>query len=193
VKDLELCRLSVAAVSRALHAREFSSLELTDAYLNRIEQLDPRINAYITVTAERARTDARRATEELAAGRSRGPLHGVPVALKDLYETAGIRTTGGGKIHSDHVPAADCTAARKLRDAGTILLGKLNTHEYAYGGPLTIRTTVPRAIRGASSTFPVDRAAVPEPPSQPASQPQRWAPIPAAASACLLPSAAWSG
>jgi len=133
VKDLELCRLSVAAVSRALHAREFSSLELTDAYLNRIEQLDPRINAYITVTAERARTDARRATEELAAGRSRGPLHGVPVALKDLYETAGIRTTGGGKIHSDHVPAADCTAARKLRDAGTILLGKLNTHEYAYG------------------------------------------------------------
>jgi aspartyl-tRNA(Asn)/glutamyl-tRNA(Gln) amidotransferase subunit A len=131
--DLELCGLSVAAVSKAVFAREFSPLELTDAYLTRIEHLNPRINAYITVTAERARDDAKRATEELAAGRSRGPLHGVPLALKDLYETAGIRTTGGGKIHSDHVPATDCTAARRLRDAGTILLGKLNTHEYAYG------------------------------------------------------------
>ncbi len=131
--DLELCGLSVARASKAIQQREISPLELTDAYLRRIERLNPRINAYITVTAERARTDARRATEELAAGRSRGPLHGVPIALKDLYETAGIRTTGGGKIHSDHVPAADCTAARKLRDVGTILLGKLNTHEYAYG------------------------------------------------------------
>ena len=131
--DLELCGLSVARASYAIQAREISPVELTNAYLHRIDQLNPRINAYITVTAERARADARRATEELTAGRSRGPLHGVPIALKDLYETAGIRTTGGGKIHSDHVPAVDCTAARRLRDAGTVLLGKLNTHEYAYG------------------------------------------------------------
>ena len=130
---LELCGLSVTRASHAIQARQVSPVELTDAYLRRIEQLNPRINAYITVTAERARADARRATEELAAGRSRGPLHGVPIALKDLYETAGIRTTGGGKIHSEHVPAIDCTAARRLRDAGTVLLGKLNTHEYAYG------------------------------------------------------------
>lgn len=131
---LDLSGLTVAHASHAIQAREISPVELTDAYLRRIEQLNPRINAYITVTAERARADAKRATEELSAGRSRGPLHGIPVALKDLYETAGIRTTGGGKIHADHIPAADCTAARRLRDAGTILLGKLNTHEYAYGG-----------------------------------------------------------
>ncbi len=91
------------------------------------------MNAYITVTAERALADARRATEEFSAGKIRGPLHGIPVALKDLYETAGIRTTGGAKIHADFVPARDCAVARKLREAGSVLLGKLNTHEYAYG------------------------------------------------------------
>jgi aspartyl-tRNA(Asn)/glutamyl-tRNA(Gln) amidotransferase subunit A len=131
--DLELCGLTVARAARALRARELSPLELTEAYLARIAKLDPRVNAYVTVTAERARDDARRATEELAAGRSRGPLHGVPIALKDLFETAGIRTTGGAKIHGEHVPARDCTVAARLRDAGTILLGKLNTHEYAFG------------------------------------------------------------
>ncbi len=133
VGDLELCGLSIARAAKALQARECSPLELTEAYLQRIENLNPRVNAYITVTAERARTDARHATDEIAAGRSRGPLHGIPIGLKDLYETAGIRTTGGGKIHTNHVPAHDCPVAKRLRDAGTILLGKLNTHEYAYG------------------------------------------------------------
>ncbi len=128
-----LCSLSVAKIARMLRAREVSPLELTDAYLSRIETLDARVHAYITVTADRARADARRATDELAAGKSRGPLHGVPMGLKDLYETAGIRTTGGSKIHGDYVPVKDCTVARRLREAGTILLGKLNTHEYAYG------------------------------------------------------------
>ena len=132
-QNIDLANLSIEQAARALRDRELSPLELTDAYLDRIERLNPRINAYITVTAERAREDARRATEELAAGRARGPLHGIPIAHKDLYETAGIRTTGGSKIHADHIPDADCTVARKLRDAGTILLGKLNTHEYAYG------------------------------------------------------------
>jgi aspartyl-tRNA(Asn)/glutamyl-tRNA(Gln) amidotransferase subunit A len=133
MSDLDLANLSIARAARALRAKELSPLELTDAYLRRIELLNPRVNAYITVTAERAREDARRATEELAAGRARGPLHGIPIAHKDLYETAGIRTTGGGKFHAQHVPSADCTVARKLREAGTVLLGKLNTHEYAYG------------------------------------------------------------
>ena len=131
--DLELCGLSVTRASQAIQAREISPTELTEAYLRRIESLNPRVNAYITVTAERARADARRATDELMAGRSRGPLHGIPIALKDLYETAGIRTTGGGKFHTDHIPEHDCPVARRLRDAGTVLLGKLNTHEYAYG------------------------------------------------------------
>lgn len=133
MQDLELPGMTIARAARALRAREFSPLELTEAYLRRIERLNLRVNAYITVTAERARADARRATEELAAGKLRGPLHGIPVALKDLFETAGIRTTGGAKIHADHVPTQDCPVAKRLRDAGTILLGKLNTHEYAYG------------------------------------------------------------
>ncbi len=130
---LDLNGLTVVRAAQAIRTREVSPLELTEAYLDRIARLNPQVNAYVTVTAERARADARRATDELDAGKGRGPLHGVPVALKDLYETAGIRTTGGAKIHADYVPAADCTVARRLRDAGTILLGKLNTHEYAYG------------------------------------------------------------
>lgn len=129
----ELCGLSIARAAKLLATREISALELTEAYLARIEAVDPQINAYITVTAERAIDDAKRATEEMQAGRTLGKLHGIPVGLKDLYETAGIRTTGGGKFHADYIPDADCTAARKLREAGTILLGKLNTHEYAYG------------------------------------------------------------
>src|SRR5258706_4181423 len=133
MSDLDLSRLTIARAAKALRARELSPLELTESYLRRIERLNPRINAYITVTAERARADARRATEDFAAGRVRGPLHGIPVALKDLFETEGIRTTGGAKIHADYVPTQDCTVAKRLRDAGTILLGKLNTHEYAYG------------------------------------------------------------
>ncbi len=131
--DIDVANLSVACAARALRAREFSPLELTDAYLRRIERLNPTINAYVTVTAERAREDAHRATQEFAAGKIRGPLHGIPIAYKDLYETAGVRTTGGSIIHANHIPQYDCTVARKLRDAGTILLGKLNTHEYAYG------------------------------------------------------------
>ncbi len=131
--DLELNGLTIGRAAKAFRARALSPTELAEAYLARIATVNPRVNAYVTVTAERARADARRATDELAAGRSRGPLHGIPVALKDLYETAGIRTTGGAKIHADYVPGADCTVARRLREAGTVLLGKLNTHEYAYG------------------------------------------------------------
>ena len=190
--DLELCGLSIARAAQALRARECSPLELTQAYLQRIETLDPRVNAYITVTAERARADARRATDELAAGNSRGPLHGIPMALKDLYETAGIRTTGGGKIHADHVPAHDCPVARRLRDAGTILLGKLNTHEYAYGVTTNNPHYGPTRNPWNLNTSRADRAAAPAPPSRRVSRPRRWAPTPAAVSACRPPHAASS-
>lgn len=131
--EIDIATLSVADAARALRNGDYSALELTDAYLRRIEALNPTINAYITVTAERARGDARRATEELAVGKVRGPLHGIPIAHKDLYETAGIRTTGGSKIHGGYIPTTDSTVVRKLREAGTVFLGKLNTHEYAYG------------------------------------------------------------
>jgi aspartyl-tRNA(Asn)/glutamyl-tRNA(Gln) amidotransferase subunit A len=126
-------RLSIAQAGRAIRAKEVSPSELTEAYLARIERLNPLINAYVTVTAERARADANAATEAFAAGIDLGPLHGIPIALKDLYETAGIRTTAGSKIFADFVPGDDCPAATKLREAGSILLGKTNTHEFAWG------------------------------------------------------------
>ena len=129
----DLANLTLTAAGEALRTGAVSSRELTDAYLARIDALNPRINAYVTVTAERARADADRADAERARGLDLGPLHGIPIAHKDLYETAGIRTTGGAKIHAGHVPAADCTVVRRLHAAGTVLLGKLNTHEYAYG------------------------------------------------------------
>lgn len=126
--------MSIAQAASLIRARELSPLDLTEIYLRRIERREPTINAYITVTAERALADATRATDEIAAGTDRGPLHGIPIALKDLIATAGIRTTAGSKILADWVPDADSTVARKLREAGSVLLGKLNTHEYAYGG-----------------------------------------------------------
>ncbi|MCC7366427.1 MAG: amidase [Dehalococcoidia bacterium] len=129
----EIVTWSAAELGRRIAARDVSSLEATRAYLARIERVDPLVNAYITVTAERALEDAARADAELAHGLSRGPLHGVPIALKDLYATAGIRTTAGSKVLESWIPEADCTAARLLREAGTVLLGKLNTHEFAAG------------------------------------------------------------
>ncbi len=131
--DDTLTDLSIAAAAAQLRSRSVSPVELTEAYLERIERLNPAINAYVTVTGERARADARRAAEEIAKSGPRGPLHGVPIALKDLCDTAGIRTTAGGKFFADHVPKADCAVARRLREAGSVLLGKLNTHEFAYG------------------------------------------------------------
>ena len=128
-----LTDLTIRAAAVQIRERRLSPLELTTAYLARIERLNPKINAYVTVTAERALADARRATEEISKGGPRTPLHGIPIALKDLFETAGIRTTAGAKFFADYVPKADCTAAHRLREAGAVLLGKLNTHEFAYG------------------------------------------------------------
>lgn len=129
----DVSRLSIAEAAALIQARSVSPLELTQEFLRRIERLNPRINAYVEVTADRAREDARRATDEIASGTYRGPLHGVPIGLKDLYDTAGIRTAGGAKILANRVPQADATTTRKLREAGSVLLGKLNTHELAFG------------------------------------------------------------
>jgi aspartyl-tRNA(Asn)/glutamyl-tRNA(Gln) amidotransferase subunit A len=131
--DDALTDLTIAAAAAQLRDRKLSPIELAEAYLRRIERLNPEIHAFVTVTAERARDDARRATEEIARSGPRGALHGIPIALKDLCDTAGIRTTAGGKFFTDHVPKADCAVARRLREAGSVLLGKLNTHEFAYG------------------------------------------------------------
>ncbi len=129
----ELHLLSVAEASGEIAAGRLSPVELTRAYLDRIEAVEPRINAYITVTGDLAIERARQAEAEIASGRNRGPLHGIPIALKDLYETAGVPTTGGSKILAENVPDEDCPAAAKLAEAGAVLLGKLNMHEFAFG------------------------------------------------------------
>jgi aspartyl-tRNA(Asn)/glutamyl-tRNA(Gln) amidotransferase subunit A len=130
-----LTTLPITRLSDLLHSHEISAVELTEAYLERIKTLDGALKSYLTVTADRARDEASRADRELQLGRSRGPMHGIPIALKDLFDTAGIRTTGGSRVLWDRVPQQDATVTSKLRAAGAVLLGKLMMHEFAIGGP----------------------------------------------------------
>lgn len=125
--------MTIREASEALRSRRFSSMELTSAAVARIERSNARLNAFITVTAERAIEQARQADAELAAGRDRGPLHGIPIALKDLFLTRGVRTTAGSKVYENFVPDRDAAAVEKLEAAGAVMLGKLNMHELAYG------------------------------------------------------------
>jgi aspartyl-tRNA(Asn)/glutamyl-tRNA(Gln) amidotransferase subunit A len=129
----ELLSFDVGALAGKLREHEISPVELTEAYLDRIARTDEKIRAYITVTADLARKAARKAETEIATGKWRGPFHGVPIALKDLCYTRGIRTTGGSKILADFKPGHDATVWARLARAGAILLGKLNQHEFAYG------------------------------------------------------------
>jgi aspartyl-tRNA(Asn)/glutamyl-tRNA(Gln) amidotransferase subunit A len=126
-------QLTLTEASEAIAGKELSPVELTDAYLARIERLNPELTAYVTVTAERAHDDARRLADEVAQGTIRGPLHGIPIGLKDLIDTAGIQTSAGTAGYHGRVPSTDAAVARRLRDAGTVLLGKTATHELAYG------------------------------------------------------------
>ena len=127
--------LTLAEAARLIASRELSPVEYTQALMARADALDAQVNAFITRTNERALEQARTAEAEIAKGRHRGPLHGIPFGLKDIYDTAGIRTTGHSKLGLDNVPATTATAAQRLLDAGAVLLGKLATHEYASGGP----------------------------------------------------------
>ena len=129
----DILDFDAAGLSEKFRSRELSPVEVTEAYLKRIEDIGEQVNAYITVTAEAARHAASEAEREIIAGRWRGPLHGVPVALKDLCYTRGILTTGGSKILADFVPDHDSTVWARLQNQGAVLLGKLNLHEFAYG------------------------------------------------------------
>ncbi len=132
---IDLCFLTIAEAARHIRARKISPVELTEALLRRIDALDPQINTFVTVTAEQAMVQARKAESEIAAGHYRGPMHGIPFGLKDIFNTAGILTTACSKVLIDNIPKEDATAAIKLREAGAILIGKLTTHEFAHGGP----------------------------------------------------------
>jgi len=127
--------LTIAEAARLITTKELSPVELVESRLARIEKLDGRLNGFIRVLADEARRDARAAAAEITAGRCRGPLHGIPIGLKDIYETAGVATTGHSKVMADHVPLSDAFSVTKLRQAGAIVMGKLATHEFALGGP----------------------------------------------------------
>src|SRR5579859_2638796 len=130
----ELAWLDLAEASRLVQKRAVSPVELTRACLERIERLDPILKAFITVAAESALQEARQAEAEIAKGNWEGPLHGIPLAVKDLVETAGVRTTAASAVLQDYFPEHDAYVVQRLRSAGAVLLGKLNLHEFAYGG-----------------------------------------------------------
>jgi aspartyl-tRNA(Asn)/glutamyl-tRNA(Gln) amidotransferase subunit A len=125
--------LSISELAPRLASREVSSLEVTEACLSRIAADNGRVNAFITVLGDQARQDARRADAEIAAGRYRGPLHGVPISLKDLIDLAGVPTTAASRVLDGHIARADAAVAARLREAGAVFLGKCNLHEFAFG------------------------------------------------------------
>ena len=131
----ELAYLNITEAARGLQHKDFSPVELAQACLERIESIDGKLHSFITVTADLALEQARKAEQEIQVGVDKRPLHGIPIALKDLYATKGIRTTCHSAVLQTWTPDHDATTVTKLREAGTVLLGKLGMHEFAFGGP----------------------------------------------------------
>src|SRR5215471_16546269 len=129
----QLTSLTLSEAAEAVRHKAVSPVELTRACLTRVEQLNPKFNAFITITADSALAEARAAEAEIHAGHWRGPLHGIPVALKDLIDTAGVKTTAASALFQDRIPQQDAQVVHKLKAAGAVLLGKLNLQECAYG------------------------------------------------------------
>jgi aspartyl-tRNA(Asn)/glutamyl-tRNA(Gln) amidotransferase subunit A len=129
----DLCNLSAGELSRLIGKRKVSPVEVVKAYLDRVEALEPFLNSFITLLPEQAMEEARVAEHEIESGQYRGPLHGIPIGLKDLFYVKGVPNTSGSKIFDHFIPDYDSTLALKLREAGAILLGKLNLHQFAYG------------------------------------------------------------
>ncbi len=130
---MELTSLTLSEAAHLIAQRQVSPLELTRAHLARIDQLDPQVNSFITLTADSALRSAQDAEDALQTGRALGPLHGIPLALKDLYETSGVRNTIGSKFLAGYVPETDAAVVHMLKAAGAVLIGKLNMHEIALG------------------------------------------------------------
>src|SRR6266851_8868810 len=130
----DLTRMSIREVADLVRKKKVSPVELTTACLARIDRVNPALNAFITITAESALAQAREAEAEVKRGKWRGPLHGVPIALKDLFDTAGVRTTAASGVFKDRIPTEDAEVVRRLKAAGAVLLGKANMQEFAFGG-----------------------------------------------------------
>lgn len=134
MKSLDLEQATISEISMHLEHKKISPLELTNFVLAKTKKLNPLLNAYLTITEELALADAKAAEREIQEGRYRGPLHGVPFSIKDNIATQGIRTTAGSKILSEWVPDYNATVVDKLRQAGAVIIGKTNMHEWASGG-----------------------------------------------------------
>jgi aspartyl-tRNA(Asn)/glutamyl-tRNA(Gln) amidotransferase subunit A len=135
---LNVSTLTLSDASQLVRTKKVSPVELTQECLRRIEQINPKLNAFITVTADAALAQAHEAEAEIQGGRWRGALHGIPIALKDLVDTAGLRTTAASGLFKDRIPTQDAEIVRRLQAAGAVFLGKLNLHEFAYGGSSAI-------------------------------------------------------
>src|SRR5205085_1332594 len=129
--------LTIAEASELLRRKKISPVELTTSCLARIEQLNPTINAFITVMHDSALDQARKAEDEIRAGNWRGSLHGIPIGLKDLIDTAGVKTTCASALFAERIPTKDAEVVRRLKSAGAVLIGKQNLQEFAYGGTST--------------------------------------------------------
>ncbi|MET0899932.1 MAG: amidase [Mycobacterium sp.] len=150
---MELYELPLLEVAKKIQAREVSPVEVAKASLARLEETEPALTAFVTVTPELALEQAKLAEKEIAGGHYRGPLHGIPLGVKDLYNTAGVKTTSSSAQRADYVPDADAASVAKLYDAGMILIGKTHTHEFAYGAttPTTGNPWAPDRTPGGSS------------------------------------------
>ncbi len=134
----DICELNLTELSRLIAARDLSSSEVVSATLAHLERLEDKLNAFITVLREPALAAAKKADEDITRGQNRGPLHGVPVTIKDMFETAGVRTTGGSKILADWIPETDAALVERLNAAGAIIIGKTNLDEFGHGGTSTL-------------------------------------------------------
>ena len=132
-KDKELCFFTLHELSEHIRKRALSPVEVVNAHLERCERLNPALNAFVTLVPEKAMASAKQAEQEIAARNYLGPLHGIPVGLKDIFDTEGIRTTHGSSFYRDHVPEEDAASVKLLKQAGAIIIGKCNTHEFAAG------------------------------------------------------------
>jgi aspartyl-tRNA(Asn)/glutamyl-tRNA(Gln) amidotransferase subunit A len=132
-----MTELSIAEAADLLRRKQISPVDLTKSCLSRIEQLNPTLNAFITVMHDSALAEAHKAEDEINAGNWHGPLHGIPIGLKDLIDTAGVKTTCGSALFADRIPTEDAEVVRRLKSAGAVLIGKQNMQEFAYGGTST--------------------------------------------------------
>ena len=170
--------LTLKKASGLLRTRAASSLELTQAFLRRIEDYNPTLNALITVTAEQALTTARELDSELQRGKGRGPLHGIPITVKDNIDTGGIRTTAASELFKDRIPSEDAEVVRRLKKAGAVLLGKPTfTNSPTVEAPRSA-TSAPCITRGLSIVFRADRLVVQLPRPHPTCALPRWEPTP---------------